>query len=105
MAHQAGALALIDSTRIRPAFPCQCPRIRCGFHGILGHKMCGPTGIGVLYGKEALLEAMPPFIGGGEIDQENFIYALLRLMRSLTSSKAGRQLLPKPLGWGRRWII
>lgn len=67
LAHAAGALVLIDGAQSVPHLPVDIPAIGADFYAFSGHKMCGPTGIGVLYGREALLEAMPPFLGGGDM--------------------------------------
>ncbi len=64
-AHAAGAVVLVDAAQGVPHMPVDVQDLDCDFLAFSGHKMCGPTGIGVLYGKEALLEAMPPFLGGG----------------------------------------
>jgi cysteine desulfurase/selenocysteine lyase len=69
-AKEAGAVVLIDGAQAAPQMPVDMRAIGCDFYAISGHKMCGPTGIGVLYGRRELLEAMPPYQGGGEmIDQ------------------------------------
>jgi cysteine desulfurase/selenocysteine lyase len=73
LAHQAGALALIDGAQSVPHFPVDVRDLDADFLAFSGHKMCGPTGIGVLYGKEALLEAMPPFMGGGEMIKKVYL--------------------------------
>jgi len=67
LAHQAGALVLIDAAQSVPHMPVDVQALDADFLAFSGHKMCGPTGIGVLYGKEAFLEAMPPFMGGGDM--------------------------------------
>ncbi|MFN9175222.1 MAG: SufS family cysteine desulfurase [Synechocystis sp.] len=73
LAHQAGAKVLIDACQSAPHYPLDVQAIDCDWLVASGHKMCGPTGIGFLYGKEAVLEAMPPFLGGGEmIDEVTF---------------------------------
>ena len=66
-AHAAGAVVLVDAAQAVPHMPVDVQDLDCDFLAFSGHKMCGPTGIGVLYGKEALLEAMPPFLGGGDM--------------------------------------
>jgi cysteine desulfurase/selenocysteine lyase len=66
-AHQAGALALIDGAQSVPHFPVNVQDLDVDFLAFSGHKMCGPTGIGVLYGRKVLLDAMPPFLGGGDM--------------------------------------
>ncbi|MEY2985539.1 MAG: Cysteine desulfurase, SufS subfamily [Cyanobacteriota bacterium] len=73
LAHQVGAKVLIDACQSAPHYPLDVQAIDCDWLVASGHKMCAPTGIGFLYGKEALLDAMPPFLGGGEmIDQVTF---------------------------------
>lgn len=67
LAHAAGALALVDGAQSVPHFAVNVQDLDADFMVFSGHKMCGPTGIGVLYGKQALLDAMPPFLGGGDM--------------------------------------
>ncbi|MCL4266985.1 MAG: cysteine desulfurase [Anaerolineae bacterium] len=67
MAHQVGALAMVDAAQAAPHLPMDVQDWDCDFTAFSSHKMCGPTGIGVLYGKRALLEVMPPFMGGGDM--------------------------------------
>ncbi len=67
LAHEAGALALVDAAQSVPHIPVDVQALDADFLVFSGHKMCGPTGIGVLYGKESLLNAMPPFMGGGDM--------------------------------------
>ncbi|MCA9973683.1 MAG: aminotransferase class V-fold PLP-dependent enzyme, partial [Anaerolineales bacterium] len=66
-AHAAGALAMVDAAQAVPHMAVDVQAWDCDFMAFSSHKMCGPTGIGVLYGKRALLEAMPPFLGGGDM--------------------------------------
>jgi cysteine desulfurase/selenocysteine lyase len=66
-AHQAGAIVLMDGAQSVPHLSTDVQALDVDFLAFSGHKMCGPTGIGVLYGKRALLEAMPPFLGGGDM--------------------------------------
>ncbi len=67
LAHQAGAITLLDGAQSVPHFPVDVQNLDVDFLAFSGHKMCGPTGIGILYGKMHLLEAMPPFLGGGDM--------------------------------------
>ena len=67
MAHHAGAIALVDAAQSVPHFPVSVNNLDADFLAFSAHKMCGPTAIGVLYGKENLLTAMPPFMGGGDM--------------------------------------
>jgi cysteine desulfurase/selenocysteine lyase len=66
-AHAAGALVLVDAAQSVPHMPVDVAALGADFLGFTGHKMCGPTGIGVLWGRRELLEEMPPFLGGGEM--------------------------------------
>lgn len=67
LAHRAGAVVLVDAAQSVPHMPVDVADLGADFVAFSGHKMCGPTGIGVLYGREDLLESMPPFLGGGEM--------------------------------------
>lgn len=67
MAHQAGAVTLVDGAQSVPHFTVNVSELQADFLAFSGHKMCGPTGIGVLYGRKELLEGMPPFLGGGDM--------------------------------------
>ena len=66
-AHAAGAVVLVDAAQYVPHVPTLVDDLGADFLGFTGHKMLGPTGIGVLWGREELLDAMPPFLGGGEM--------------------------------------
>jgi cysteine desulfurase / selenocysteine lyase len=66
-AHAAGAVVLVDGAQGAPNMPVDVQALDADFYAISAHKMCGPTGIGVLYGKRALLEEMPPFLTGGDM--------------------------------------
>jgi cysteine desulfurase / selenocysteine lyase len=67
MAHAAGALVLVDAAQSVPHGLVDVASLGADFVGFTGHKMCGPTGIGVLWARRELLEEMPPFLGGGEM--------------------------------------
>lgn len=67
VAHQHDALILVDGAQAAPHEPIDVQAIGADFYAFSGHKVYGPTGAGVLYGREALLEAMPPWQGGGEM--------------------------------------
>ena len=67
MAHQAGAITLVDAAQSVPHLPVNVQQLDADFLAFSAHKMCGPTGIGILYGKKAILEAMPPYMGGGDM--------------------------------------
>ncbi|GBL17473.1 probable cysteine desulfurase [Chloroflexota bacterium] len=66
-AHAAGAVVLVDGAQSVPHFAVDVQALGADFYVFSSHKMCGPTGIGVLWGREALLDAMPPFLGGGDM--------------------------------------
>ncbi len=82
MAHAAGALTLVDGAQATPHMKVDVHDLNADFYTFSGHKVCGPTGIGVLYGKRALLEAMPPYQGGGD------------MIRSVTFAKTTYNDLP-----------
>ena len=66
-AHAAGALVAVDGSQYVPHLPTDIQELQADLLCFTGHKMCGPTGIGVLWGREELLDSMPPFLGGGEM--------------------------------------
>jgi cysteine desulfurase / selenocysteine lyase len=66
-AHAVGALVLVDAAQSVPNMPVDVAELGADFLGFTGHKICGPTGIGVLWARAELLEEMPPFLGGGEM--------------------------------------
>ncbi len=82
MAHDAGAKVLLDGAQAVTHIPVDMRALDCDFYVFSGHKLYGPSGIGVLYAKEALLDAMPPYMGGGE------------MIRSVTFEKAEWADLP-----------
>ncbi len=82
MSHDAGARVLLDGAQAVTHIPVDVQALDCDFYVFSGHKLYGPSGIGVLYGKEELLEAMPPYMGGGE------------MIRSVTFEKAEWAELP-----------
>ncbi len=67
LAHQAGAKVLVDGAQAAPHTLIDVQKLDCDFYCFSGHKMYGPTGVGILYAKETLLEKMPPYQGGGEM--------------------------------------
>ncbi len=67
IAHQHGAVVLVDGAQAAPHLALNVQELDCDFYVFSGHKLCGPTGVGVLYGRAALLEAMPPYKGGGDM--------------------------------------
>lgn len=82
MAHDCGAKVLLDGAQAVTHIPVDVQALDCDFYVFSGHKLYGPSGIGVLYGKEELLDAMPPYMGGGE------------MIRSVTFEKAEWAELP-----------
>ncbi|HEX8731930.1 MAG TPA: cysteine desulfurase [Ktedonobacterales bacterium] len=69
-AHAIGALVLVDGAQGAPHLPVDVQALECDFYAFSGHKMLGPSGIGILWGRAELLEAMPPFLGGGDMIRE-----------------------------------
>jgi cysteine desulfurase/selenocysteine lyase len=69
-AHEFGAAILIDGAQAVPHLKPDVQGLNCDFYVFSGHKMCGPTGVGILYGKEAWLNKLPPYQGGGEMIKE-----------------------------------
>jgi cysteine desulfurase / selenocysteine lyase len=67
VARKAGALVLVDGAQAVPHMPVDVQDLGVDFYAFSGHKMCGPTGSGVLWARRSLLEAMPPFLGGGDM--------------------------------------
>jgi cysteine desulfurase/selenocysteine lyase len=67
LAHEHGAIILVDGAQSVPHMPVDVQALDVDFFVFSGHKMVGPTGIGILYGKRALLDAMPPWMGGGDM--------------------------------------
>ena len=70
MAHQVGAAVFIDGAQAAPHLRPDVQQLDCDFYAFSGHKICGPTGTGVLYGKQRWLEQLPPYMGGGEMIRE-----------------------------------
>ena len=73
MAHEVGAVAVVDAAQSAPHMEVKVAELGCDFLAFSGHKMLGPTGIGVLWGKRELLEELPPFLTGGEMIREVWI--------------------------------
>ena len=73
-AHAHGALVLADAAQSVPHMPVSVQDLGADFVGFTGHKLCGPTGIGVLWGRRELLDEMPPFLGGGEMIETVWIH-------------------------------
>jgi cysteine desulfurase / selenocysteine lyase len=66
-AHAVGAVCVVDAAQYVPHVPTAVAELGCDLMGFTGHKMLGPTGVGVLWGRAEILDAMPPFLGGGEM--------------------------------------
>ena len=99
LAHAAGAVTLVDGAQSVPHLSVDVQALGADFYACSAHKMCGPTGIGVLYGKSALLEAMPPFLGGGDMIKE----VKLRSFRPNTlphKFEAGTPAIAEAVGFG-----
>jgi len=69
-ARQHGIITVIDGSQAAPHLPLDVSRLGCDFYAITGHKLCGPTGTGALWARSEHLQAMPPFLGGGEMIKE-----------------------------------
>ena len=99
LAHAAGAVVLVDGAQSVPHLAVDVQALDADFYAFSAHKMCGPTGIGILYGKSALLEAMPPFLGGGDMIKE----VKLRSFRPNTlphKFEAGTPAIAEAVGFG-----
>ena len=70
VAHDHGAICVVDGAQSAPHLPVNVQDLGCDFYTVSGHKMCGPTGSGALWGRYDLLEKMEPFLGGGEMIRE-----------------------------------
>ena len=88
-AHRAGALVLVDGAQAVPHMPVDVQDLGVDFYAFSGHKMCGPTGIGVLWARRSLLESMPPFLGGGDM--------IKRVRLNGTTSPGSSRLAPRAL--------
>ncbi len=67
LVHQYQAILIVDGAQAAPHLPLDLPKLDCDFYSFSAHKMLGPTGVGVLYGKKELMESLPPFLGGGDM--------------------------------------
>ena len=99
LGHEAGAIVLVDGAQSVPHLQVDVQALDADFYAFSAHKMCGPTGIGVLYGKTALLDSMPPFLGGGDMIKE----VKLRSFRANTlphKFEAGTPAIAEAVGFG-----
>ncbi len=99
LGHEAGAIMLVDGAQSVPHLKVDVQALDADFYAFSAHKMCGPTGIGALYGKTSLLEAMPPFLGGGDMIKE----VKLRSFRANTlphKFEAGTPAIAEAVGFG-----
>lgn len=99
LGHDAGAVVLVDGAQSVPHLKVDVQALDADFYAFSAHKMCGPTGIGVLYGKSTLLESMPPFLGGGDMIKE----VKLRSFRPNTlphKFEAGTPAIAEAVGFG-----
>jgi cysteine desulfurase / selenocysteine lyase len=99
LAHEAGAITLVDGAQSVPHLSVDVQALDADFYAFSAHKMCGPTGIGILYGKSALLDAMPPFLGGGDMIKE----VKLRSFRANSlphKFEAGTPAIAEAVGFG-----
>lgn len=99
LGHEAGAIVLVDGAQSVPHLGVDVQALDADFYAFSAHKMCGPTGIGALYGKSALLEAMPPFLGGGDMIKE----VKLRSFRANSlphKFEAGTPAIAEAIGFG-----
>ena len=99
LAHGAGAITVLDAAQSVPHTKVDVQELDVDFMAFSAHKMCGPTGIGVLYGKTKLLEEMPPFLGGGDMIKE----VKLRSFRPNTvpsKFEAGTPAIAESVGFG-----
>ena len=99
LAHEAGAVTLVDAAQSVPHLKVDVQALDVDFLAFSAHKMCGPTGIGALYGRLELLEAMPPFLGGGDMIKE----VKLRSFRANTlpyKFEAGTPAIAEAVGFG-----
>jgi cysteine desulfurase/selenocysteine lyase len=99
LAHEAAAVTLVDAAQSVPHLKVDVQALDADFLAFSAHKMCGPTGIGVLYGREELLESMPPFLGGGDMIK----VVHLRSFRANTlphKFEAGTPAIAEAVGFG-----
>ena len=99
LAHAAGALTLVDAAQSVPHLKVDVQALDADFLAFSAHKMCGPTGIGALYGKAELLESMPPFLGGGDMIKEVHLHSF-RANTLPHKFEAGTPAIAEAVGFG-----
>lgn len=99
LAHKAGAYVLVDGAQSAPHEVIDVQKMDCDFFVFSGHKLYGPTGIGILYGKAELLEAMPPYQGGGDMI-EQVTFAKTTYQKAPLKFEAGTPMIAEVIGLG-----
>ena len=99
-AHAAGALVVVDGAQAVPQIPVDLGALGADFYAWTGHKAYGPTGIGVLHGRAELLEAMPPFLGGGHMIASVSIEETRWAQSCRRSSRPARSPIAEAIGLG-----
>ncbi len=101
LAHEYGAITVVDGAQSVPHFKTDVKTLDCDFLSFSGHKMCGPTGIGVLYGKYELLEKMDPLLSGGGMNARFDTCGEVTLLQPPLKFEAGTQNIEGVLGLAR----
>ena len=99
LAHEAGAVTLVDAAQSVPHLKVDVQALDADFLAFSAHKMCGPTGIGALYGRMELLESMPPFLGGGDMIKEVKLHSF-RTNSLPYKFEAGTPAIAEAVGFG-----
>ena len=99
LAHESGAVTLVDAAQSVPHLRVDVQALDADFLAFSAHKMCGPTGIGALYGKKELLESMPPFLGGGDMIREVHLHSF-RPNSLPYKFEAGTPAIAESVGFG-----
>ncbi|HKW33899.1 MAG TPA: SufS family cysteine desulfurase [Candidatus Acidoferrum sp.] len=97
-AHRSGAVVLVDAAQSVPHFPVDVQELGCDFLAFSGHKMCGPMGIGVLWARRELLDAMPPFQAGSNMTHELEIESVPHFAEGGLKFEAGTPNVPGAIG-------